>query len=195
MTIEIPQAPQGLQQLWPAFVEAALQTSRLGFGFLVHGEPVSLEKQVLTIRFPAEEAGHLEIADTKALQVKLAELGHPNTQIRFVVTEAQPLPVASVAPAAAAAPTPEPKKEKPVPQKLNAEDFKNDPLIQKALEIFKGHIVEVRAGIWQIDEAGCENAAANGKGAVRTGPTHSRGQQRRRGSEGGGEMRRHAGVH
>jgi hypothetical protein len=27
------------------------------------------------------------------------------------------------------------------------EEFKNDPLIQKALEIFRGNIVEVRAGI------------------------------------------------
>jgi len=28
---------------------------------------------------------------------------------------------------------------------LTAQDFKNDPLIQKALEIFKGQIVEIRA--------------------------------------------------
>jgi hypothetical protein len=28
---------------------------------------------------------------------------------------------------------------------FNKEDFKNDPLIQKALEVFKGTIVEVRA--------------------------------------------------
>ena len=28
---------------------------------------------------------------------------------------------------------------------FNKDDFKNDPLIQKALEIFKGQIVEVRA--------------------------------------------------
>ncbi|HZO84577.1 MAG TPA: DNA polymerase III subunit gamma/tau [Verrucomicrobiae bacterium] len=147
MSIEIPQVQQGLQQLWPAFVEAALQTSRLGFGFLVHGEPVSLDKQVLTIRFPAEEAGHLEIADTKTLQAKLAELGHPNTQVKFILADAQPPPAAPVTPVPVAAPAIEPKKEKPVPQKLNVEDFKNDPLIQKALEIFKGHIVEVRAGI------------------------------------------------
>src|SRR2546422_112471 len=113
MSIEIPQAPQGLQQLWPALVEAALQTSRLGFGFLVHGEPISLERQVLTIRFPAEEAGQLEIADTKALEAKLAELGHPNTQIRFIVAEAQPVVAPSpTMPVAAPAPVLEPKKEK-----------------------------------------------------------------------------------
>jgi hypothetical protein len=39
-------------------------------------------------------------------------------------------------------PTPKPKSE-PVP--FNQDEFKNDPLIQKALEVFKGRIVEVRA--------------------------------------------------
>jgi hypothetical protein len=36
-------------------------------------------------------------------------------------------------------------KEKPSPMPFSKDDFKNDPLIQKALEIFKGQIVEVRA--------------------------------------------------
>jgi hypothetical protein len=36
-------------------------------------------------------------------------------------------------------------KEKPAPVSLNKEDFKKDPLIQKALEIFKGQVVDVRA--------------------------------------------------
>ena len=30
------------------------------------------------------------------------------------------------------------------PEHINPDDFKNDPLIQKALELFKGRIVEVR---------------------------------------------------
>ena len=149
MTIAIPAAPEGLRQLWPAFVEAAQRTSRLGFAFLAHGEPVSLENRVLTIRFPDEEAGQLEFADIKTLEAKLSELGHPGTQIKFIISDAVAPPPVPVAPAApvVVAPVPEPKKEKPVPQKLNADDFKNDPLIQKALEIFRGHIVEVRAGI------------------------------------------------
>jgi DNA polymerase III subunit gamma/tau len=153
MSIEIPKAPEGLQQLWSALVEAALQASRLGFGFLVHGEPVSLEKQVLTIRFPAEEAGHLEIADVKTLEAKLAELGQPNTQIKFVLAEPQPSATPTPAVGGRTSTSAEarvelrPPPEKPAPQKLNPEDFKNDPLIQKALEIFRGHIVEVRAGI------------------------------------------------
>ena len=32
----------------------------------------------------------------------------------------------------------------PQPEKLDPEEFKNDPLIQKALELFRGRIVEVR---------------------------------------------------
>jgi hypothetical protein len=36
-------------------------------------------------------------------------------------------------------------KERLAPIPFNKDDFKNDPLIQKALEIFKGQIVEVRA--------------------------------------------------
>ena len=31
------------------------------------------------------------------------------------------------------------------PRKFSKDDFKNDPLIQKALEMFKGQIVEVRS--------------------------------------------------
>jgi hypothetical protein len=45
-------------------------------------------------------------------------------------------------------PTPasaQPAKEKSASVPFNKDDFKNDPLIQKALEVFKGQIVEVRA--------------------------------------------------
>jgi hypothetical protein len=101
------------------------------------------------------------------LQTKLAELGHANAQIKFVKVEAsataakqnegvgvqsrdvrdcpadtlkrEPQQAKPAAPAAPAA------KEKPVSVAFNKNDFKNDPLIQKALEIFKGQIVEVRA--------------------------------------------------
>ena len=35
--------------------------------------------------------------------------------------------------------------KKPAPVAFNKEEFKNDPLIKKALEVFKGTIVEVRS--------------------------------------------------
>jgi hypothetical protein len=92
------------------------------------------------------------------LQTKLAELGHPNSQIKFVKAEAPAGRVASsvettqATPAAAVKPNPKPatsaapqSKEKTASVPFNKDDFKNDPLIQKALEIFKGQIVDVRA--------------------------------------------------
>ena len=35
-------------------------------------------------------------------------------------------------------------KAVPQPEKIDPEEFKDDPLIQKALEMFRGRIVEVR---------------------------------------------------
>ena len=56
-----------------------------------------------------------------------------------------PAPKAAVPAAKPASPAPAPAKEKTAAVPFNKDDFKNDPLIQKALEIFKGQIVEVRA--------------------------------------------------
>jgi len=125
----------------------------------VDANPVSFEKNILTIGFDPEFENHLGLMDNARnhtlLQTKLAELGHPSAQIKFVKTEASavraPRPAKTVSPTPAApkqgeggSVTPA-TKEKPAPVSFNKDDFKNDPLIQKALEIFKGQIVEVRA--------------------------------------------------
>ncbi len=109
------------------------------------------------------------------LATKLGELGHHNAMIKFIKAEspagwdrksvATPTPAERRAPSRpepgsapttpqraetvlgapnAAAPTPAPDK-KTAPVAFNKDEFKNDPLIKKALEIFKGTIVEVRA--------------------------------------------------
>jgi hypothetical protein len=98
------------------------------------------------------------------LQTKLAELGHANVQIKFVKIEASAIaakqnegvgvqasagsadtPKRELQQAKSAASTVPAAKSKPASVTFNKNDFKNDPLIQKALEIFKGQIVEVRA--------------------------------------------------
>jgi hypothetical protein len=134
----------------------------------VDANPVSFDKNILTIGFDPEFADHLGLVDNARnhtlLQTKLAELGHANAQIKFVKVEASATATkqnegirvqASACPAdptkrehqpaksvAMMAPV---AKEKPASVPFNKSDFKNDPLIQKALEIFKGQIVEVRA--------------------------------------------------
>jgi DNA polymerase-3 subunit gamma/tau len=124
---------------------------------------------VFTIGFDPEFEDHLGLVDNARnhtlLQTKLAELGHPNAQIKFIKAEAPagrsgastepaapsaPAPASTVTPKAAtsgraAAAPAVPAKEKPAAVLSNQDDFKNDPLIRKALEIFKGQIVEVRS--------------------------------------------------
>jgi DNA polymerase III gamma/tau subunit len=153
-----------LAGLWTALIEAVGRVSPFTRSYLVDAHPVSFDKGILTIGFDPEFEDHLGLVDNARnhtlLQTKLAELGHANAQINFIKAEAPvgtakpaarvpvisapaaPAPVAAK-PAASAPPTP--TKEKIAPVAFNKNDFKNDPLIQKALEIFKGQIIEVRA--------------------------------------------------
>jgi hypothetical protein len=125
---------------------------------------VSFAKQVFTIGFDPSVEDHLSLVDHPRnhtlLQTKLAELGHAEVQIKFVKAESpaqRKLPATVVETSAPATAVPVPAtiavaksalpvaKEKLTPVPFNKDEFKNDPLIAKALEIFKGQIVEVRA--------------------------------------------------
>jgi DNA polymerase-3 subunit gamma/tau len=150
-----------LSVLWTQLKEAVGRVSKFTQSYLLEAHPVSLEKKILTIGFDPEFANKIGLIDTAhnhaLLQTKLSELGHANCQIKFIkdempIGEEIKLPVQTAAVASPAPPVvskttaPAPateKKSAAVP--FNKETFKNDPLIQKALEIFKGQIVEVRA--------------------------------------------------
>ncbi len=170
VTAPVAVPPSGdLTELWGKLIEAVGRVSQFTRTYLLDAHPVSYAQGVLTIGFDPEFEDHLGLVDNARnhtlLQTKLAELGHANTQIKFVKAEAPaglvtkpavPVPAANApskaASSALAAPKPgeggaaaAPGKEKTAPVAFNKADFKNDPLIQKALEIFKGQIVEVRA--------------------------------------------------
>jgi DNA polymerase-3 subunit gamma/tau len=153
-------APADLENLWRQLLEAVGRTSAFTRSYLVEARPVSLANNVLTIGFDPEFADQLELVDNAKnhtlLQTKLKELGHPGTQIKFVKAEASPRPAEDArpteatppvkpAPSAAAPAAPATRKAKAEPASVGVEEFKNDPLIKQALEIFKGQIVEVRA--------------------------------------------------
>jgi DNA polymerase III subunit gamma/tau len=156
-----------LETLWTRLVEAAGRASPFVRSYLLEAHPVSFAKNIFTIGFPAEFEDHIALVDNARnhtlLQTKLGELGHHNAQFKFVKAEppadrvpailetpppAAPAPSAKTPPPAAGKPTAaaaQPAKDKPASVPFSKEDFKNDPLIQKALEVFKGQIVEVRA--------------------------------------------------
>ena len=161
-----------LHELWSSLVEAVGRVSPFTRGYLIDAHPVSFDKNILVIGFDPEFEDHLGLVDNARnhtlLATKLAELGHPKAMIKFIKAEAPAgwirttVAAAPPPPAAAAKPAPPPTKASvtaqpaevapaPAAEKKTAsvpfskEDFKNDPLIQKALEVFKGTIIEVRA--------------------------------------------------
>lgn len=157
-----PASAAALEDLWARVVEAVTRASKFTGGYLISAHPVSLAKHLFTIGFDPEFEDQLGLIDHPRnhalIQTKLAELGHPNCQVKFIKAEAPPGRIVAPAPSpappsnsAAASPTHSrpaangPAKDKTVSVPFNKDDFKNDPLIQKALEVFKGQIVEVRA--------------------------------------------------
>ncbi|MBC8325370.1 MAG: DNA polymerase III subunit gamma/tau [Verrucomicrobia subdivision 3 bacterium] len=126
----------------------------------------SVESGVLSIGFPPGQENAMELANNpktlKALKAKMAELGQDVREVRLVAAstpadwvapvpapvvqeemreEATPQP--SQTPAAESSPT-NPPKPKMAERPVDLNEFKNDPLIKKALEVFKGQIVDVR---------------------------------------------------
>jgi hypothetical protein len=142
-----------LELLWAQVLEGVGRASPFTRSHLAEAFPVSFEKGVLSIGFDPEFKGQIGLVDNSrnrtVLQTKLAELGHREAQVKFVVQEA-PVGRKSVVPETAPAPdavpgeTPAAKpaaKEKLAP--ISFDDFKSDPLIKQALELFKGQIVDV----------------------------------------------------
>lgn len=168
----VPAAESDLEMLWARLLDLTGRASPFTRTYLLEAHPVSFARNILMIGFPAVVEEHISLVDNaktqSLLQVKLAELGHANAQIKFIKAEPSPdrqpvivaptapttpsvksAPASSVQPAAAAKPAQnaavaQPVRETPAPPVFNKDDFKNDPLIQKALEIFKGQIVEIR---------------------------------------------------
>ena len=162
--------PVNLNDLWPKLIDAVGRVSPFTRGYLIDAHPVSFEKHVLVIGYDPEFEDHLGLVDNARnhalLATKLGEMGYANAMIKFIKSEApagwdrkpltaapppapsapKPAPTAAAKPAeAVAAPAAAPVEKKTAPIAFNKEEFKNDPLIQKALEAFKGTIVDVRA--------------------------------------------------
>ncbi len=154
--------PTDLTAFWNQLVGLMTEPATMFLkSYLLKAFPVSVTANLLAIGFPSFAASDMTLADNPVnqsnLKKKLAELGLPNAQIKFVVAQppadwappAAPISVAPV-PTGAAKPAPThrpaatPAQVLPPPPALTKEDFKNDPLIQKALEVFKGEIVDFK---------------------------------------------------
>ena len=140
-----------LQALWAQLAAAASKASPFMQTYFQQAHAVSFSKGVFVIGVTEE---HLTLVDNRRnhemLSEQIAALGHADVQFSFT---SKPPPGGRAAapvldpidePPAAARAKPEIPKAAPQPVKLDPEEFKNDPLIQKAMELFRGRIVEVR---------------------------------------------------
>jgi len=93
-----------------ALVEAVGRASPFTRTYLLEAHPVSFQKNVFIIGFDPEFEDHLGLVDNARnhtlLQTKLAELGHPNAQFKFIKADAPAAPAAAPAQPAAPAPAP-----------------------------------------------------------------------------------------
>ena len=139
-------ATTDMQGMW-----AAMMTGLGAFtkSYFTEAYPLSLENGVMTIGFPEPFSSQMELADNKetnkVLIQSLKKLGKEVREIRYTIAD-RPADwvVASAEKTATDDATSDAAPTKPPEGPVDMEQFKNDPLIQKALEVFKGQIVDVR---------------------------------------------------
>lgn len=134
-----------LSDLWEAAVEHLGKVTPLAKNCLVGTKPLGWAGAVLRVGFDPAFADRMEFVmharNVEVLTTYLRERLRKDVSIKFEPVEEIRQPVAPATP-----PGPRSLKlqETPPPTTVNFEEFRNDPMIKKALEIFKGTIVEVR---------------------------------------------------
>ncbi len=130
-----PTTTASIEAAWADAVEHLGKVTPLAKAHLVGAKLLGLKGNVVTVGFDPEFAAQRGFVDTprnrEVLQTRLKEKLRLDVTLRFEVNEA------------AAPATPKPAKNAQAKPPETA-DFRNDPLIKKALEVFKGTIVEVR---------------------------------------------------
>jgi DNA polymerase-3 subunit gamma/tau len=139
-------SPASLDAAWAYAVEHLGKVTPLAKSYLVGTRVFGLKGNVLIVRFDPEFADRKEFADhprnIEILQAKLKEKLRMDVALKFEVGETTTAPAPKATASSPAKPGASAKATQPAT--MNVDDFKNDPLIKKALEIFKGTIVEVR---------------------------------------------------
>lgn len=164
--VAMPPGDADLSTLWPKLLEDIGKVSQFARSYFMEAHPVSFTRNVLTIGFAPEFAEHIPMVDNPKnhaiISARLADLGFPGAQAKIVKADRpegftapeiataapEPAPSRTVAPVQSApASTPAAAPTKPAaakPVQLDPAEFKDDPLIKKALEMFRGTIVDVR---------------------------------------------------
>ncbi len=123
-----------MEELWTKFMGAVNRKRKLIVSFLESAQPEMGEDDLLTLAFPTDAGFAVENLQRPNNRTFLEELA---SELRGRPTKVQSVLRAGVIPPSVSY---APEEEKPVDP---MEAFKNDPLIKKALEIFKAEITSV----------------------------------------------------
>jgi DNA polymerase III subunit gamma/tau len=151
-TISAAPTTASIEDAWTYAVEHLGKVTPLAKTYLVGARPLRMQGDAVVIGFDPEFAERREFVDNarnrELLQSKLSEKLRMNVSLKFEIAEGDaeppPTPSASTPKAPATAPVKPAAGPTTAGAGKNLEEFRNDPLIKKALEVFKGTIVEVR---------------------------------------------------
>ena len=138
--------PADMEKMWVAMMTGLGAFTK---SYFAEAYPLSLENGVMTIGFPEKSSSQMELADNretnKVLVQSLEKQGQEVRDIRYTIAD-RPTDWATDAPKKSATDDANSEVVSPKPSEgpVDIEQFKNDPLIKKALEVVKGQIVDVR---------------------------------------------------
>jgi len=151
------------EKAWQGVLELASKENPFLHSYLVNGQPIEMGHGRLTIGFAPSQADQIEMVDQKkhhkTLEELLAQLGFTGLGLRFVVSKqvAEPIkPKHDDETPSAITPVSQPSDQNSgladsstahkapiVP--IDPAAFLEDPLIQKALETFKGRLINIES--------------------------------------------------
>jgi len=150
----------GAEKAWEALLRAVAKESPFLHSYLLEAQALELSGNVLTAGFPAAMSNHMEMVDQRkhhhTLETCLAQLGHEGVGLKFILSKQ----VKAMAKIKAHAPESEaPSSSLPqtgIPSESSGASadatvpadpkaFLEDALIQKALETFKGRLINVES--------------------------------------------------
>ncbi len=156
---------QTAEQLWPEVISAIAKSNPFIRSYLDKAIPLDTVNHVLRIGFRSEDSDFIGLVDNKKTHTLLAdkfkEAGASDLKFRFVIENSdipespkpklpsqEPLPETSptllekpASPPQSAEPSP--PTPDPTPQVIDEKAFKEDPLIQEALKVFRGSLIEI----------------------------------------------------
>ena len=149
-----------LHTLWNKLILHVGRENPFLHSYLADGHALDIKGTVITVGYPASQVDQMEMVDNKknneAIESYLETLGYAGFKVRFTKSdslqpkEKQPLPTTPSSNENQSGSNSGQPNEEDLPAgapkvPIDPEEFLNDPLIQKALEVFKARMLKVES--------------------------------------------------